>query len=109
MADFRKGDTSARRQSTRLQRSAPASIQIAPATEWKVAIPLLSPLILSPPFDNLTDERKSCSDRKNESPAPAMVAGNPDVVMNKWRHPAQPFGYEPVPFLPFVCAGKLDR
>ncbi|XP_075486482.1 uncharacterized protein At4g14450, chloroplastic [Primulina tabacum] len=98
-ADIREGNMSARRQSIRLQRCAPASIQIAPATEWNVAIPLLSPLILS---NHLTDEIKAFSDRKNQSSAPATVAEKPAVVIKKWQHPAQPSGYEPVPLLPGI-------
>ncbi|KZV48202.1 hypothetical protein F511_10788 [Dorcoceras hygrometricum] len=109
MADIMKGNPLARRKSTRLQRCAPASIQIAPAAEWNVAIPLLSPLILSPVSNILTDDGKSCYDRKNEPSAPVMVDENPVVVMKKWQHPAQPFCYEPVQFMPFGCTGMLDR
>ncbi|CAH1412316.1 unnamed protein product [Lactuca virosa] len=38
----------AKRQPSRLQRRAPASIQVTPVGHWNVAIPLLSPLVLSP-------------------------------------------------------------
>ncbi|GFP85795.1 hypothetical protein PHJA_000723200 [Phtheirospermum japonicum] len=84
-----------RRQPSRLQRRvpAPASIQINPLSEWNVAIPLLSPLDLSP--DNLTAEIKS-------SEKPVAV-----VVMKTWQHPAAPFCYQPTPFLPFACTGSF--
>ncbi|KAH6768526.1 hypothetical protein C2S51_013862 [Perilla frutescens var. frutescens] len=94
-----------RQQLSRLQRRAPASIQINPVTEWNVAIPLLSPLVRSP--DNLTAEIKSFSSRDKESVASA--AEKPAVVIKKWQHPAAPFCYEPAPFLPFVCTGSFDR
>ncbi|KAI3469724.1 hypothetical protein Pfo_026387, partial [Paulownia fortunei] len=104
MADVGNRNSAARRQPNRLQRRAPASIQISPVTEWNVAIPLLSPLVQSPTSDNPTVETKSCSHSNKES---AAVAEKPVVVMKKWQHPAAPFCYEPAPFLPFVCTGKL--
>ncbi|KAG8373155.1 hypothetical protein BUALT_Bualt12G0141600 [Buddleja alternifolia] len=93
-----------RRPPSRLQRRAPPSIQISPVTEWKEAIPLLSPLVKSPTSNNLTAEIQSCSDRDKESAAAAEKAV---VVMKKWQHPAAPFCYEPASFLPFVCTGQL--
>ncbi|KAL8486587.1 hypothetical protein ACS0TY_023321 [Phlomoides rotata] len=91
------GSFSGRRQPSRLQRRAPASIQIHPVTDWNVAIPLLTPLVQSP--NDLTAEIKACSSDKES----ASAAEKPVVVMKKWQHPAAPFCYGPAPFLPFVC------
>lgn len=44
-----------RRPPSRLQRRAPSSLQISPAADWKVAIPLLSPLATSPSSPKLID------------------------------------------------------
>ncbi|KAL0322494.1 UNVERIFIED_CONTAM: putative protein, chloroplastic [Sesamum calycinum] len=104
MAAVESSNLPGRRQPSRLQRMAPASIQINPVTEWNVAIPLLSPLVQSP--NNLTAELKSGSSGDKE---PVSAAEKPVVVMKKWQHPAAPFCYEPAPLLPFVCTGSLDR
>lgn len=103
MADSGNRKSAARRQPNRLQRRAPASLQISPAAEWKAAIPLLSPLIQSP-TDDPTVEVRSCSNSGSETSA-AAAAEKPGVVMKKWQHPAAPFGYEPTPFMPFVHIG----
>ncbi|KAL7105430.1 hypothetical protein ACP275_07G043600 [Erythranthe tilingii] len=103
MADTGCRNTAARGQPNRLQRRAPASLQISPVTDWNVAIPLLSPLVQSPSSNNTTAEIKAWD---KESTA---AAEKPVVVMKKWQHPAAPFCYEPMPFLPFVCIGSLDR
>ncbi|XP_042029326.1 uncharacterized protein At4g14450, chloroplastic-like [Salvia splendens] len=108
MADSGNRKSSARRQSNRLQRRAPASLQIGPAPEWKAAIPLLSPLIQSPTSDDAALEVRSCSNSGTETSA-AAVAEKPVVVMKKWQHPAAPFGYEPAPFMPFVQIGVSER
>lgn len=108
MADVGNRNSEARRQPNRLQRRAPASLQISPVTEWNVAIPLLSPLVQSPTSENPTVEIKSCSNSNKESAA-AAVAEKPVVVMKKWQHPAAPFCYEPAPFMPFLHTGILDR
>ncbi|KAL3626398.1 hypothetical protein CASFOL_029947 [Castilleja foliolosa] len=102
MADLGNRNQSPRRKSSRLQRRAPASLQISPVTEWNVAIPLLSPLVQSPTSDfNPTVEIKSsCSGGKKES---AAAAEKPVVVMKNWQHPAAPFCYDAAPFRPFVC------
>lgn len=89
---------SGRRQPSRLQRRAPASIEINPVTDWNVAIPLLTPLVQSP--NNLTAEIKACSNIDKES---TVAAEKPVLVMKKWQHPAAPFCYGPAPCLPFVC------
>ncbi|PIN10507.1 hypothetical protein CDL12_10952 [Handroanthus impetiginosus] len=104
MAGLENRTRPGRHQPSRLQRRAPASIQINPVTEWNVAIPLLSPLVQSP--NNLLPEIKSCSNSDKESVA---AAERPAVVMKKWQHPAAPFCYGPAPSLPFVCTGSLDR
>lgn len=107
MADVARRNSAAGRQPNRLQRRAPASLQINPVTEWNVAIPLLSPLVQSPTsVANPTVETKSCSNGNKE---PVAVAEKPPVVMKKWQHPAAPFCFEPGPFLPFVRTGSVDR
>ncbi|XP_051127969.1 uncharacterized protein At4g14450, chloroplastic-like [Andrographis paniculata] len=111
MADAHRKTSASRRQPSRLQRRAPASIQISPATEWNVAIPLLSPLVQSPTAANPTPEMKLCSGAGSSKEAPAPAPENPAVVAKKWQHPAAPFYYEATPFRPFVCTGRgsLDR
>ena len=72
---------------------APSSIQVAPpsacASEWKVAIPLLSPLdILSLPV------------APDVAPAPEKKPPQKEekeMGNLRWRHPAEPFFYEPIP------------
>ncbi|GFP95904.1 uncharacterized protein at4g14450 chloroplastic [Phtheirospermum japonicum] len=92
MADLGNRNPAARRKPNRLQRRAPASLQISPVTEWNVAIPLLSPLVQSPAsgFNPTVEIKSSCSEK-------------PVVVMKKWQHPAAPFCYDAAPFRPFVC------
>ncbi|KAL8515721.1 hypothetical protein ACS0TY_014414 [Phlomoides rotata] len=108
MADVNNRNSASRRQPNRLQRRAPASLQIDPVMEWKAAIPLLSPLVLSPVADNSTAEIKSCAGSSKESAAEA-VAEKPAAVLKKWQHPAAPFSYEPASFMPFVHTGFSDR
>ncbi|KAL3506079.1 hypothetical protein ACH5RR_031461 [Cinchona calisaya] len=109
MADNRHQGRSSgnRRQPSRLQRRAPASIQIKRVTDWNVAIPLLSPLITSPTSNNLTAEIKSVveeSEKKEKQPgASAMTT----TSFKKWQHPAAPFCYEPAPLVPFVCTAGI--
>ncbi|KAG7626285.1 hypothetical protein AtNW77_Chr3g0182591 [Arabidopsis thaliana] len=85
-----------RRQPSRLQKRPPA-LKIVPATpaanNWNTAIPLLSPLALSPessPVDQPPVE-------KNQSTA---VAVEKTPVFKKWQHPAAPFYYESSTFVP---------
>ncbi|KAL7177711.1 hypothetical protein ACSBR2_030973 [Camellia fascicularis] len=99
MAETQMRNSGNRKQSSRLQRQAPASIQIRPA-DWKAAIPLLSPLITSPTSHDLTVEMKSCNNQQE----PAKP-----IVFKKWQHPAAPFSYEPAPFVPFGRTGAGDR
>ncbi|PON32321.1 hypothetical protein PanWU01x14_362290 [Parasponia andersonii] len=90
-----------RRQPSRLQRRAPASLQISPVSDWNVAIPLLSPLASpssSPKALDRTAENKSREDQRR-------LVAEPDkpIVFKKWQHPAAPFCYEPAPLVrPFV-------
>ncbi|KAK6914061.1 hypothetical protein RJ641_021382 [Dillenia turbinata] len=93
-----KGRNSNRKQPSRLQRIAPASIQITPVSDWKVAIPLLSPLATSPssPPRNLTAEIKSKESGQNQQSLPA----DQKPVFKKWQHPAAPFCYESAPLMP---------
>ncbi|KAF8388210.1 hypothetical protein HHK36_026876 [Tetracentron sinense] len=91
-----------RRRQSRLQRRAPASIEVSPASsfvsDWKVAIPLLSPLVLSPSSPksrDLTAEVKSGEEQHQSS-------GNekPKPIFKKWQHPAAPLYCEPAPMMP---------
>ncbi|GAV82377.1 hypothetical protein CFOL_v3_25829 [Cephalotus follicularis] len=102
-----KSANGGQRLSSRLQRRAPASLQISPVSTWNVAIPLLSPLATSPSspkmINNRTAEmlsqeqhqqRHSISNNKNH------VAEPEKPVFKKWQHPAAPFCYEPAPLRP---------
>ncbi|XP_010104059.2 LOW QUALITY PROTEIN: uncharacterized protein At4g14450, chloroplastic [Morus notabilis] len=95
----------ARRQPSRLQRRAPASLQISPVSDWNVAIPLLSPLASPsspppPPNSKPLDRTADNKSRDADSDKP------PVVVFKKWQaHPAAPFSYEPPKIVrPFVPA-----
>ncbi|PHT36464.1 hypothetical protein CQW23_24164 [Capsicum baccatum] len=95
-ADFRKP--------SRLQRRAPASIQINRSTDWNVVIPLLSPLITSPVDDegNLKFAINRVANSSNNSNK------KEEVVFKKWQHPAAPFCHEPAaaaPLIQFACSG----
>nr|GMD69802.1 uncharacterized protein At4g14450, chloroplastic-like [Ipomoea batatas] len=109
MAENKKYLSGDRRQSSRLQRKAPASIQINRSTDWNVAIPLLSPLITSPDSSDLTAAIKSCSNSSGKKDESREAEKPQTVVFKKWQHPAAPFSYDPAPFLQFVCTGKADR
>ncbi|KAL3334697.1 hypothetical protein AABB24_031095 [Solanum stoloniferum] len=101
-----------RRQPSRLQRRAPASIQVDRVTDWNVAIPLLSPLITSPTSpesDNLKAAINTFSSSVHKEEVKKEHTEKPVMVFKKWQHPASPFCYEPAPLVPFVCAGSADR
>ncbi|XP_062108135.1 uncharacterized protein At4g14450, chloroplastic-like [Humulus lupulus] len=91
------------RQPSRLQRRAPASLQISPVSDWNVAIPLLSPLVSpsSPKALDRTVDNKSRDDhhqRLRQSSEPEKP-----IVFKKWQHPAAPFCYDSTPLVrPFV-------
>ncbi|XP_068646348.1 uncharacterized protein At4g14450, chloroplastic-like [Aristolochia californica] len=96
MADSQNSAGEQRRLSGRLQRRAPASIQVRPASsfasEWKVAIPLLSPLATSPPslFVDPKVETSSEELRKDR-----RSSDGENIISRSWQHPAAPFYYEP--------------
>ncbi|KMT15696.1 hypothetical protein BVRB_3g056810 [Beta vulgaris subsp. vulgaris] len=83
-----------RRQSSRLQRRAPASIEVKRCSDWNVAIPLLSPLACSPPSINRTTEIDS---RFEAAPQTTSSKFEHPVVFKKWQHPAAPFCYDIAP------------
>ncbi|KAK4732522.1 hypothetical protein R3W88_025510 [Solanum pinnatisectum] len=106
--------TGDRRNPSRLQRRAPASIQINRPTDWNVAIPLLSPLITSPAspdagnlksvINRLSNSNSSSSNSKKEEVKKELP------VFKKWQHPAAPFCHEPAPLIQFLCTGTaVDR
>ncbi|XP_022722013.1 uncharacterized protein At4g14450, chloroplastic-like [Durio zibethinus] len=89
-----------RRQPSRLQRRAPASLQINPISSWNVAIPLLSPLASSPPsIDRRTTEKREEPPRQ-EQQRQSQATEPEKLVFKMWQHPAAPFCYEPSPFVP---------
>ncbi|KAJ0803798.1 hypothetical protein Hdeb2414_s0018g00538041 [Helianthus debilis subsp. tardiflorus] len=91
-----------RTQPSRLQRRAPASIQVTPVSNWNVAIPLLSPLATSP------DVKRNCVVISDDKTVPEPEKA--PVVCKQWQHPAAPFYYEPAPtLLQSICSGGVDR
>lgn len=102
-----------RTQKSRLQRRAPASIQVTPVSNWNVAIPLLSPLITSPDakrncVEVIEDEHRRGVNCDNKS---VLEAEKAPIVCKKWQHPAAPFYYEPATttVLQSICSGVSDR
>ncbi|KAH7522142.1 uncharacterized protein At4g14450, chloroplastic [Ziziphus jujuba] len=101
-----KAATGTCRPPSRLQRRAPASLQISPVSDWNIAIPLLSPLVspTSPKAIERTVEIKSREEHRHhhqsaEPEKPAATA----VAFKKWQHPAAPFCYDKAPLIrPFV-------
>ncbi|XP_047336875.1 uncharacterized protein At4g14450, chloroplastic-like [Impatiens glandulifera] len=114
MADKKKPMTNlagARRQSSRLQRQAPASLQINPISDWNVAIPLLSPLVTSPESsrDWTTLEMKKSSSSSSAVHQTKDLEKTPTTVFKKWHHPASPFCYESAPtphLMPFIVDNR---
>ncbi|KAJ4959162.1 hypothetical protein NE237_026273 [Protea cynaroides] len=113
------GGENKKRTPTRLQRRAPASIQVnkpsSVAADWKVAIPLLSPLILSPvsPNPKIGDQSVELKSR-NEPSRKDFQSPEPEpekAIFNLWQHPASPFHYDPanslvpsfVPRCRYIC------
>ncbi|XP_021291331.1 uncharacterized protein At4g14450, chloroplastic-like [Herrania umbratica] len=89
-----------RRQPSRLQRRAPASLQISPVSSWNVAIPLLSPLASSPPsIDRKTVEKREEPPRQ-EQQRQSQTTEPEKIVFKMWQHPAAPFCNEPAPLVP---------
>ncbi|XP_039007183.1 uncharacterized protein At4g14450, chloroplastic-like [Hibiscus syriacus] len=85
-----------RRQPSRLQRRAPASLQISPVSSWNIAIPLLSPLASSPPSIDRMEE----SPRQEQPPRQSQKTEPEKLVFKMWQHPAAPFCYEPAQLVP---------
>ncbi|XVE81790.1 hypothetical protein DITRI_Ditri15bG0094200 [Diplodiscus trichospermus] len=89
-----------RRQPSRLQRRAPASLQINPVSSWNVAIPLLSPVASSPPsIDRRTTEKREEPPRQ-EQQRPSQGTEPEKIVFKMWQHPAAPFSYKPSSLVP---------
>uniref|UniRef100_A0A9I9DSC3 Uncharacterized protein n=1 Tax=Cucumis melo TaxID=3656 RepID=A0A9I9DSC3_CUCME len=105
-------------QPSRLQRRAPASLQIN-RSDWKVAIPLLSPLVSpSSPKDiqNWTPDSREASSASSSSSSSShhhhhhhqhhqhQHHKEPEAekapVFKKWQHPAAPFHYDSGPRAP---------
>ncbi|XP_076943584.1 uncharacterized protein At4g14450, chloroplastic-like [Bidens hawaiensis] len=107
-----------KRQPSRLQRRAPASIQVAPASQWNAAIPLLSPLVTSPDVkmscvnNNNQEECRRAVNSDNNNNKVVVPAPEKAPIVYKWQHPAAPFYYEPAPamtVLQSICSGGVDR
>ncbi|EOA29672.1 hypothetical protein CARUB_v10015819mg [Capsella rubella] len=90
-----------RRQSSRLKKRPPA-LNIVPATpaanNWKTAIPLLSPLALSPETSLSPVDEDQQPPAENQKATTAAVEKT--LVFEKWQHPAAPFYYESSTFVP---------
>ncbi|KAM7260034.1 hypothetical protein ACFE04_015775 [Oxalis oulophora] len=81
---------------SRLQRRAPAALQISPVvtSTWNVAIPLLSPLAGSPP-PALVRQGQNCHEKMELVIDNNNNNNNIPVVFKMWQHPATaPFCYE---------------
>ncbi|KAK9059012.1 hypothetical protein SSX86_008784 [Deinandra increscens subsp. villosa] len=99
-----------RTQLSRLQRRAPASIQVSPASNWNVAIPLLSPLATSPKRNCIEISQEECRRAVNIDNKSLSESEKAPIVYKKWQHPAAPFFYEPAPtLLQSICTGIADR
>ncbi|MCL7022757.1 hypothetical protein MKW94_003509 [Papaver nudicaule] len=99
MASISKRDKQQRKQSTsRLQRRAPASIQVNPASSfaqgWKVAIPLLSPLAMSPTSPQFNGDRTADISSASASSS-SVSAEKANLIKSNWQHPSAPFHYDP--------------
>ncbi|KAM7279866.1 hypothetical protein ACFE04_007000 [Oxalis oulophora] len=97
MAENLRNNNGNRKLSSRLQRRAPASLQISPASSWNVAIPLLSPLVSSPPAVvdfKTTEESRQGQNGQNHTEKKTEKS----VVFKKWQ--SAPFYYEPAPLRP---------
>ncbi|KAK1313804.1 hypothetical protein QJS10_CPA06g00276 [Acorus calamus] len=79
--------------SERLQMKAPSSIQVRPASqqvqEWKVAIPLLSPLCGSPTSPRFGDRTAEREQQRSRSAEPTSYQER------TWQRTAEIFCYEP--------------
>ncbi|MCD7453641.1 hypothetical protein HAX54_021737 [Datura stramonium] len=115
MSNNHRTSTGDRRNPSRLQRRAPASIQINRSNDWNVAIPLLSPLITSPASPDAGNLKSAINRLSNSSSSNKKEEVKKEVpektamVFKKWQHPAAPFCHEPAPLIQFVCTGTADR
>lgn len=109
MSNNHRTSTADRRNPSRLQRRAPASIQINRPTDWNVAIPLLSPLITSPASPDAGNLKAAINRLSNSSNNKKEEVKKELPVFKKWQHPAAPFYHEPAPLIQFVCTGTADR
>ncbi|KVH91322.1 uncharacterized protein At4g14450, chloroplastic-like [Cynara cardunculus var. scolymus] len=103
--------TKTRRQPSRLQRRAPALIQVTPVGHWNVAIPLLSPLATSPDVktNHVDNSKEECRRVVNSDNKIVSEPEKVPIVYKKWQHPAAPFYYETAPpLLQSVCTGIVD-
>ncbi|CAA7390795.1 unnamed protein product [Spirodela intermedia] len=96
-----RGKVLRRSNSSRLRMHAPSSIQVAPpsgcASEWKVAIPLLSPLdILSLPGP-AEIASVAAPEKKQQVSGGGDDKESAEFRWSAWQHPAEPFYYEPIP------------
>ncbi|XP_058072529.1 uncharacterized protein At4g14450, chloroplastic-like [Magnolia sinica] len=96
MADTAKNSGESRRHQSRLQRRAPASIQVDPASNyasgWKIAIPLLSPVTVP------EDQTVGVSREESQQDRQSSTVEKPKI--RSWQHPAAPFYYGPAPIVP---------
>ncbi|KAL9684295.1 hypothetical protein QQ045_021730 [Rhodiola kirilowii] len=85
-------------QAQRLRSIAPSPINPTPANDWKVAIPLLSPLIVSHRVETVAK-----ADHLNKKEI-KIDASN--TIFKAWMRPGGPFCYDPAPalfsFLPVI-------
>ncbi|KAK4357051.1 hypothetical protein RND71_022661 [Anisodus tanguticus] len=103
MSNNHRTSTADRRNPSRLQRRAPASIQINRTSDWNVAIPLLSPLITSPVSPNDDENLKSVINHMANKKEEVKKEEKPVMVFKKWQHPAAPFCHEQtLPFIQFA-------
>ncbi|XP_022138670.1 uncharacterized protein At4g14450, chloroplastic-like [Momordica charantia] len=98
MADTQRRTSGAgsrrQQQPSRLQRRAPASLQIS-RSDWKVAIPLLSPLVSPSSPTEIQNSREPSTSSQGSDPEKPPVP-----VTKKWQHPAAPFHYDSGPRAP---------
>ncbi|KAJ4747168.1 hypothetical protein LUZ62_051858 [Rhynchospora pubera] len=104
MINKNKSGRKLHRQRSRLQMQAPASIQVGPAeitsiSNWQAPIPLLSPLDVSPVQHNYMSEKDHdrAVDHGTDAASTATAASAVAASGAMWRHPAEPFYYEPLP------------
>ncbi|GAA0173597.1 hypothetical protein LIER_27178 [Lithospermum erythrorhizon] len=87
----------------RLHSLAPASLTISREVDWKVVIPLLSPLTTLPDqIQCTTSSNNLVIDESRSTTGEAEKQKSTATVFKKWQHPASPFCYKPTTFVPFV-------